>query len=136
MPRSTSLTLALVALLGTLGTVYAQGGKLPDVKEIMKRMNKGNDALMPVVRKELQYPSPNWTDIQKHTKEYNELACNMEKNSPPMGTKDSWAQLTKGYASITQELENAAQKQDKNAALAAHAKLKTTCTSCHKAHRP
>ncbi len=136
MKRATWMVAALLGLVFVLGAVHAQGNKIPDVKEIMKRLNKGNDALMPVVRNELQQASPNWTEIQKHTKEYNDMTGALAKNSPPMGSKDSWAQFTRGYASITQEMDNAAQRKDAKAALAAHAKLKTTCMSCHKAHRP
>src|SRR5436190_23788093 len=132
MQRATLMLPALAALMVALGSVHAQGGKLPEIKEIMKRMNKGTDALMPVLRKELQDAAPNWTEIQKQTKEYNALASVMEKNNPPIGNKDSWSQLTRGYTAITQELDNAAQSKDKNAALAAHAKLKTTCMTCHK----
>lgn len=135
MQRATWLVLAVFGLGMALSVVQAQTTKVPDVKEIMKRMNKGNDALMPVLRKGLQEASPNWAEIQKEAKEFNSLAAAMEKNTPPMGSKDSWSRLTSGYAGITQALENAAQKMDKSAALAAHAKLKMTCMTCHKAHR-
>lgn len=136
MQRTTWMLSTVIGLVVALGIVHAQGAKVPDIKEIMKRLNKGNDALMPVVRKELQDTAPNWTEIQKQTKEYYSLASSLEKNAPPMGGKDSWSQLARGYAAITQELDTAAQKKDKNSALAAHGKLKTTCMACHKVHRP
>jgi hypothetical protein len=130
------MLLAVFGFVAGLGIGHAQGVKVPDIKEIMKRLNKGDSALMPVVKNELQSASPNWPEIQKQTKEYYSLASSLEKNTPPMGSKDSWLPLSRSYAAITQELDAAAQKKDKNSALAAHGKLKTTCMACHKAHRP
>ena len=46
MQQATRMLPALAALVVALGSVHAQGGKLPEVKELMKRMNKGNDALI------------------------------------------------------------------------------------------
>ena len=135
MQRATWMLLAVWGRIVALGAGHDKGTKTPEVMESMKRMNKGNDAVMRVMRKELQEASHNWSDIQKQAKEYNTLAATMEKNNPPMGAKDSWSQLCRGYSGITQELDSAPRRRTKRRPRP-RAKLKTTCMTCHKAHRP
>src|SRR5262249_37822706 len=133
MRRATRMTLAPFGLVLVVGAVAAQAAKAPDLKEIMKRMNKGHDALMVTVKKQLQEPSPNWADVQKQTKECVPRAPAMEQSTPPAGGKDSWQQQTRTYTAVNRELDEAAQRKDQKTALTAHGKLKTTCMSCHKA---
>ncbi len=109
--------------------------KIPEIEEIMQKVNKGKDALHAVVGKDLQAASVDWSKVQKETKEYVALAEFLGKNDPPKGDKASWAKLTKAYAENAKALNEAAQKQDKSGALAVHKKIQGSCRACHTAHR-
>jgi hypothetical protein len=112
------------------------GAKDPTVKEIMTRLHKGANAPLFRLKKELQAGQPNWGDIQNTTKEFATLGVALEKDDPPRGGKESWARLTREYAGSARTLDEAAQRKDKPAALAAQTRLAGSCMACHKAHRP
>jgi hypothetical protein len=105
------------------------------VKEIMGKLNKGPGALTPSIKRELQRESANWSAIQEQTTQYAGLAADLALNDPPKGDKSSWQMRTKQYAEAAQALNDAAQKRDKSASLAAHARLTRSCTACHEAHQ-
>jgi hypothetical protein len=115
----------------------AQDDKVPDVKAIMGKLNKGPKAMTAALKKDLGADEPDWVKIQKDAKEFAKLATAMGKNEPPKGSKESWEQLTKQYAEYGKALEEAAQKKDKTAAKLAHGKLSTPmfCKSCHSVHK-
>jgi cytochrome c556 len=69
------------------------------------------------------------------SKEYAELANCLGKNKCPKGSADSWAKLCKSYAEDAKELDTAAGKKDKAAALVAWGKLNKSCQGCHDEHR-
>lgn len=130
--RSAAVGLAVLALVVPVG---AQGEKMT-VKEIMGKVNKGPTALFPTVRKGLNADAPDWADVQKQAKEIADLAAALAKKEPPRGEKSTWAKFTKDYAADTKALADAALKKDRNATIAAHAKLTKACAACHNAHRP
>ena len=123
---------ALVALLTAAGLATANA---MTAKQIMGRLNKGPNALTPMLGKELRAGTPDWSEIQSQTKEYVKLATELGQAEPPKGDAGSWAKLTKEYAQAAQALDDAVQKQNKAGALAAHGKLTRSCTACHRAHR-
>jgi hypothetical protein len=128
-----------LALLAGAVLVLNSGGavaKDPTIKEIMTRLHKGANAPLFRLKKELQAPQPDWGDVQKTTREFASLGAALEKDEPPRGGKESWAKLTREYAGSARTLDEAAQRKDKPAALAAQARLAGTCMACHKAHRP
>ena len=114
----------------------AGAGKLRTVKEIMGKLNKGPNALTPTLKRELQKDQPDWPEIQTQTKEYTSLTAELAKLTPRRGDKASWDKLTKEYTEAATSLETASAQKDKDAALAAHAKLTKACSACHKAHKP
>jgi cytochrome c556 len=105
------------------------------VKEIMGRLNKRDTSLLPTLGRELKQPQPAWDEIQRHTKEFADLAQTLSKNDPPRGQKDSWEKLTKEYAQNAKSMDEAASRKDQKGAQMAHAKLAAACKSCHDAHR-
>lgn len=117
----------------TAGLVGA--AKVRTAKEIMGVLNKGPASLATSLKKGLQKDAPNWTEIQDQSKEYASLAGDLGKVNPPIGEKASWEKLTKEFADTAKTLDTAAQKKDKDAALAAHGKLTKSCTGCHQVHR-
>lgn len=129
------LAVAVVALV--MGPAAADEDKVPTIKEVMGKVNKGPKALSGMLGKELKAGDPDWSEIQKHTKEVAKLVAALEKNTPKKGEEDSWKQLTKDYAAKAKELDEAAEKKDKDAALAAHKKISgmAFCKSCHSVHR-
>ncbi|MBL8794879.1 MAG: cytochrome C [Planctomycetia bacterium] len=128
---------ALAAVILWTNAADAQNGKTPSVKEAMAKLNKGPGSLCPQVGKAIKAEAPNWDEIQKESKQVLVFADALVKNDPPRGDKASWDKLTKAYFASAKELDDAAQKKDKNGAAAAHAKLASSagCNGCHKAHR-
>lgn len=129
------LAFSIIALI--LGPAAADEDKVPSIKDVMKKVNKGPTSLSVTLGKELKAGEPNWSEIQKHTKEVAKLVAALEKNMPRKGSADSWKDLTKEYVASAKELDEAAEKKDKDAALAAHKKISgmAVCKSCHTAHR-
>ena len=105
------------------------------VKEIMGKLNKGPKAMTLAIKRALQAPSPSWDEIQKETQEYANLVKALGQAEPPTGDKSSWEKLTSEYVASATALDQAVQKKDKSAALAAHGKITRSCLNCHKAHR-
>ncbi len=131
-----SACLALLALMClALAPAGAQDEKVPDIKAIMGKLNKGPRAMTATLRKDLADDEPDWNKVQKDAKEFARLAKMMSKNEPPKGEKESWEKLTKQYAEYAKALSEAADKKDKAAAKAAHGKLSTACKSCHSQHK-
>ena len=133
--------LGLAALLAagvlTVARGRAQDGdRVPTIKEVMKKLNAGPNSLMANLGKELQQEEPDWAEVQRGAKEFAAFAGHLAENEPPLGSRESWGKLTKKYIDDVKSLEAAARKQDRAAALAAHARLKRSCTACHREHRP
>jgi hypothetical protein len=128
LTRTAVLAGLVIAALGAASTTLT-------VKEVMGRLNKGSAALTPTLRKQIQAGAPDWSEIQKETKEYVELATALSQAQPPKGNGPSWAKFTREYADAARALNVAADQQNKSAALAAHRKLTNLCMSCHQAHR-
>jgi hypothetical protein len=132
----TALSLALLTGL-TAERLDAADGKVPEVSEIMQKLNKGGkNSFHNNVGKDLKANPVDWPAVQKKTKEYEEYASAMPKNDPPKGDKKSWEKLAKEFATNAKDLNTAAGKMDKDAALAAQGKNGMMCMSCHRAHRP
>jgi hypothetical protein len=130
--------LTRIGIVTVIGIGVSWAGAASNIltpKEIMGKLNKGPNALTPTLKRGLQKTPPDWGDIQDEAKEYANLTATLAKTEAPRGDKDSWAKLTKEYADLGKSLADAAEKKDKNAALAAHGKISRICTACHKAHR-
>jgi hypothetical protein len=108
----------------------------PKIRQIMRKMNQGKQALLPSVGRELAADEPPWDEITGQVKEVVQLSDELGKYDPPKGDKDSWLQETKVFTDKAAELERAVQARDRDKAKAAHKKLEESCNSCHKAHRP
>jgi hypothetical protein len=121
-----------------LGLAAGLAGAAPPAmtaKEVMGKLNKGANAPVILLKRELLKASPDWPEIQAQTKEYASVAAALGEAKPPKGDAASWAKLTKEYSETAKAMDEAAQKKDKAAALASNTKLTNACTTCHKAHR-
>ena len=125
----------LLAVVVVLTPAGAQDNKAPTIKQVMKKLNSGPNSMTATIGKELQDDPPIWDDIKKETQEYVKMADALGKNDPPKGEKDSWSKLSKDYAENAKALDEATQKKDKKAALAAHTKITNACKTCHMEHR-
>jgi hypothetical protein len=85
--------------------------------------------------KELETDPPPWDRLEPQAKEFVELAAAMGKHEPPRGSKESWAKFTSAYSDTAAALNKAVQAKDKEAAIAAHEILSTSCMACHKEHK-
>jgi cytochrome c556 len=126
-------TVILIAALGVATAAPTPMAKT--VKEIMGKINKGSNAMVIMLKRELQKDNPNWTEIQSQTKEYAALAAELKDAKPPKGDAASWAKLSQEFADTSKAMNDAAQKKDKANALAANNKLTNSCVACHKGHR-
>jgi hypothetical protein len=137
MQRRTWLVLALAGALAALraaGPAGAQAGRVPDIKEIMARVNKPG-GLYPSLARELKADAPSWDDVQLQARSLTRLAAALHQNPPPKGDRSSWDALTRAYYANAVALDQAAGKHDLAAARAAHAKLGGgACKTCHAAH--
>jgi hypothetical protein len=133
MKRSTRWGIIVIFVAAT--GLAAAADRVMTAKEIMGKLNKGPNALTPNLKRELQKDVPDWVEIEAEAKQYATLTAALGKAAPAKGDKNSWARLTKDYAESAKALDVAVQGKNKNAALAAHAKLSSACMNCHKAHR-
>lgn len=127
-----SLVLALLAFV-TLGPSRAQDKV--SIKDIMGKAHKGGDALLSKLGKELKGTDVPWEDVQKQAKELVDLGTSLSKATPSKGDKSSWDKLTASYLSDAKALSAAAEKKNKDDAVAAQKKLSTSCKACHSAHK-
>jgi hypothetical protein len=125
-----------LAVLAALTALSAADDKEPSVKDIMTKAHKGGDSLLEKLGPELKADEPKWDDIQKQTKELADLGASLQKAKPPRGEQESWDKLTKAYADNAKALDAAAQKKEQKAAQDDYMKLKTSCMTCHRAHKP
>jgi hypothetical protein len=134
-----AVVLVVTALLG-LPALQRAGAddekKTPTIKQVMAKLHKGSPSLLKKVGDQLQEEAPPWEAIQKETKDFVILGAALAKNEPPRGDKDSWEKLAQKYYDNAKVMDDAAQKKDDKAALAAHKKLFTSCAACHAAHKP
>jgi hypothetical protein len=127
----------LVVLVFGLALVNPRGveARDPTIKEIMSRLHKGAAAPIVVIKRDLVADPPNWAEAQRLSHEFVLLGAGLAKNEPPQGDKESWARLAKQYLDHAQAMEDASQRKDLSAALAAHSRLTGSCNGCHNAHR-
>ena len=125
---------AVVGLLALAGGL-AVAAKTPTIKEIMAKLHRGPRCLRTVIARDLKAADPDWGEIEKETREFVKLVGELRKKSPPVGTKESWEQLTQVFLDNAKAMASAAQKHDKPAALRAHARM-GNCKTCHDAHKP
>lgn len=132
------LVTSILALLAVVSLTLSPNGadaKDPSIKEVMGKLHKGANAPLGVLKRELQSDDPPWPEIQKVSREFLILGAALGKNPPPKGDKDSWAKLARQYYDNAKALDDAAQKKDKPAALAAQGRIAGSCNACHNAHR-
>lgn len=129
------LTLGAMAAI-SLTSADAHAVVAVPVKDIMKKLHKGEDAPLVLIAKDLKAEPPKWDEVQKFTKDFETLGADLGKNQAPRGAKDSWDKMCKDFATNAQAMNAAAQKKDKAGTLAARTKLTDSCAACHKAHKP
>jgi hypothetical protein len=119
---------------------FGPGSGIPPRKpgpigEIMGKLTNGPESLTSVIGEELGTDPPPWDKLDPQAKEFAALAASMGKLEPPRGSKESWGKFTSAYSDTAATLNKAVQAKDKDAALAAHQILSTSCMACHKEHK-
>jgi cytochrome c556 len=105
------------------------------IEDIMTKAHKNKTGLRDQIAAELKKSTPDWSDVQKKTKEFSKLAGSLPKLKPEKGDPNSWKKLSEAYAAEVKTLDDAASKKDKDMAAKINEKLKTSCTPCHDVHR-
>ncbi|MCS7166403.1 MAG: hypothetical protein RMI91_00490 [Gemmatales bacterium] len=129
--------LVLGMLLMVFGSVaLALRQDIPGVDEIMDITHRVKKGLKDQLEVEAKKPKPDWAKMQKDAKEFTRLISLMEKNDPPKGAKASWVKLCREYTEDVAKVEEAVNKKDAKAVLAAIKALDKKCDECHDKHRP
>ena len=123
------------------GLVAATAGsssdeETPTIKKVMQTLHKGKTSPLNTVKTALKGESPDWTKVQKEAKVFATYGAALPKNDPPRGDKASFEKLAKAYASSAEALDSSAKKEDLKGSRDAFNKISTSCTACHKDHRP
>jgi hypothetical protein len=138
MKRLVCMAVALAVIgLAVLssGPAGAQDGKTPTIKDVMDELHKGAKSPLAQLKTQLKAESPNWAEIQKTTKEFVKFGAALPKNEPPKGDPEAFRTLATSYYNTAKAIDEAAQKEDKQAAQAAFSKLTGLCKTCHAAHK-
>jgi cytochrome c556 len=128
---------ATVTLLGTwsICSALADESKTPTVKEVMQKLHRGKNSPLALVGAGLKTEEPDWAKLQKQSKSFLTFGAALAKNDPPRGTKESWQKLSLNYFNDANALDAAVQKENKSDAQSAYAKIRNSCSACHRAHR-
>jgi hypothetical protein len=111
------------------------GRERSPIGKVMATLGSPRGSLTKKIGDELEQDPPPWEAIQAETEQYATLAGELAQYDPPKGEKDSWAEKTAAFAGSATAMNEAAQAKDKEAALAAHGQLATSCKGCHDEHR-
>lgn len=121
---------SLVLLSGVGAKAYHDG-----IEEIMEKgFKKGG--VRHKINSEIDKDKPNWTEVQKQTKELNEMCGKLCKEKQPQGDAASWKKLTESLAKDAKTLNEAAGRRDQASAKTAIGKINGSCKECHDLHRP
>jgi fructose-specific component phosphotransferase system IIB-like protein len=132
---SVVFVLAMAGL--TAGPVGASSDdETPSIKKIMETLHKGPKSPLSTVKAALKKAAPDWTEIQKQAEEFAKYGESLPKNDPPKGKKASYEKLAKAFAANTKTLKESAEREDLKATKSAFNKISSSCTACHKSHRP
>jgi hypothetical protein len=115
---------AVVALLAGGVWLRAAEKTKDDIKELMKKTNKGEDSPMGKLSKELKADEPSWPEVQKQVKELSALAA-------ALGEYKDGGKRAERYQKGVEALDAAVAKKDKTAAVEARAALLKSCAACH-----
>jgi cytochrome c556 len=130
---------SVMTLIVVLGVVSRSSGAAGDdpatIDKIMESLHKGRSAPIAKLKTALKSASPNWSAVQKVTKNYAKLAADLPKNDPPKGDAAAFKKLAKAFAANAKSLDDAAEKEDLAAAKSAFGKIGGSCKTCHDAHR-
>jgi cytochrome c556 len=137
--RSLMCVASVLVVLGVAGWLSQTAGaanqdEIPSIEKIMKTLHAKKGKLN-AVRAELKQASPDWAKVEEDAKEIVKFGGFLVKSEPHRGEKSSFEKLAKSYESRAKELEQSAQKKDREGAQAAMKKLGASCKTCHEAHK-
>jgi hypothetical protein len=126
-----SIVVASASLLAGQG----EGGDTPSIKDVMNKLHKGAKSPLAQFKTALKSESPDWSSLEKSSKDFVILGAALAKNNPPKGEKASWEKLSNLYFEDAKALDNAVKEHDLAAARKAHQRLAASCKACHGAHK-
>lgn len=138
MTRKSGIALSwllLSAFLATAGLADAKADKEPSLKDLMATLNAEKTGLRVEIDKGIKEDKPDWTAVQKMTKQYLDGASALPQKDPPKGEKESWAKLSKEFVVAAKNLDEAANSMDRKMCQEAFTKMMMGCRGCHTQHR-
>jgi hypothetical protein len=118
------LCVGLLVLAGGLWLHAAEKTKA-EIKELMKKTNKGEDSPLGKLSKELKADEPSWPEIQKQMKEVSALSAALGECGAL--NKPGVERFQKSVA----VLDEAVGKKDRTAAVEARKMMLKSCGACH-----
>src|SRR5262249_60192471 len=107
---------AALTLMIFLAPAWSQGNKVPDVKEIMSKLNKPTGIYF-ALGKELKANDTDWDEVHDQAKTILRYANYLTKTAPPKGDKESWVRLPKTSRPKCKALSVPTTKDDEEAPL-------------------
>ncbi len=121
---------------GTPGGPGGPGGRpRGPIGELMTKLAKGKQSINGQIGEELKATPTPWDKIQPQAKEYAQLASKLGDFPPPKGEPASWKKMADAFAHSADELQQASDTKNLEAANKAFTALADSCKSCHDAHR-
>jgi hypothetical protein len=136
-------SMAMILSFGAVTTAQDKKGdkkdeKLPDISEIMAKAHGKTDGYIAQISTAAK--GAKWDDAAKTGKDFTLIADALAKNKPPKGDAKSWETLTKKYIAGVKTVNDAIEKKDAKAVMAAFDRktgvVCASCGACHAAHKP
>jgi cytochrome c556 len=127
--------LVVIALASLSAGLAGAADEKATIKEVMDALHKGAKSPLAQLKAELKAETPDWAKIQKTTKQFVTYGAALPKNDPPRGDSEDFKKIATNYYNLAKAVDEAAQKEDKQAAQAAFSKLNGLCKTCHAAHK-
>lgn len=125
-----AIAASLMVLSGSAAMVMHDG-----IEEIMEKgFKKGG--LRNKISLEIDKDKPDWSAIEKNSKDFSKMCSDLCKEKQPQGEADSWKKLTEALSKSAKSLTEAAGKKDHATAKTVIAKINNSCKECHDIHRP
>ncbi len=103
-------------------------------KKVMRKIHSGKQALLSVVRADLQKAQPDWVTDEKGLAEINRLMSTLTGRKPLRGSQDAWDKLVRAYVDQVKVAQQSVKEHKLLPARAALKEVSLTCEKCHDDH--
>jgi cytochrome c556 len=128
-----SAVLAVAALgVALIGTAQAKDDEIKDIKGCMAFQGKVRKDVPDLIKAK----EPDWSEVQKKTKDWVAMAETLGKQKPPKGTDESWKTQSAKYLALVKDVDASAEKKDLDGVKKGLGAVGMSCGGCHSQHKP